>query len=169
MPETSSLPASTLIAPRSELNFFHVNTLKITSNPTALDVYRAMTNNPPRLLTLAFWVRDQISASAGIAKIKGFGAQQETLSPKVGDYLDFFLVEQIDDRQLALTSRDKHLSVMTTVNVDPITGGALVRITSSVITHNWFGTLYMIPVGPAHKLISAHMLQNVTAVHSSKG
>jgi hypothetical protein len=29
----------------------------------------------------------------------------------------------------------------------------LLTVTASVLTHNWFGRFYMLPVGPAHRLI----------------
>lgn len=167
MPEISSLPVPQLVAPREELNFYHVNSLKINAQPTAFEVYRALFSKRSAWLSAAFWVRDQISALAGVTKIKGFGDKRAATPPAAGDHLDFFLVEHIEDRELVLTSRDKHLSVMTTISVDAANEGALVRITSSVITHNWFGNLYMLPVGPAHKFISWLMLRNVSRAFCS--
>jgi hypothetical protein len=46
---------------------------------------------------------------------------------------------------------------MTTVNAS----GQGVEITSSVATHNWFGNLYMVPAGPAHRLIVWAMLRRL--------
>ncbi|MES0869984.1 DUF2867 domain-containing protein [Pseudovibrio sp. SCP19] len=166
MPETLSLPAPQLVAPREELYFYHVNSLKIQEHPTAFEVYNALFSKRSAWLGAAFWVRDQISALAGVTKIKGFEGKRKITLPEVGEKLDFFLVEHIEDRELVLTSRDKHLSVMTTFSVDAISEGALVRITSSVITHNWFGKLYMLPVGPAHKFIAWNMLRNVSSTFS---
>ncbi|KZL20015.1 DUF2867 domain-containing protein [Pseudovibrio sp. WM33] len=162
MPEISSLPVPQLVAPREELNFYHVNSLKINAQPTAFEVSCALLSKRSVWLNAAFWLRDQISALAGVTRIKGFGKERPTTPPAAGEYLDFFLVEHIEDRELVLTSRDKHLSVMTTISVDDIAEGTLVRITSSVITHNWFGNLYMLPVGPAHKFISWRMLRSVS-------
>lgn len=48
-----------------------------------------------------------------------------------------------------LTERDRHLDVMICLSI----ADRVLTITSSVITHNTFGRLYMLPVGPAHKLI----------------
>lgn len=166
MLEASSLPTPQLVAPREELNFYHVNSLNINAQPAAFEVYRALFSKRSAWLGAAFWVRDQISALAGVTKIKGFGGKRTTTPPVVGEHLDFFLVEHIEDRELVLTSRDRHLSVMTTLSVDTADEGTLVRITSSVITHNWFGNLYMLPVGPAHKFISWRMLRNVSRAFS---
>jgi hypothetical protein len=37
----------------------------------------------------------------------------------------------------------------------------VVTVTASVVTHNAFGRLYMLPVGPAHRLIVDHYLRRV--------
>jgi len=73
---------------------------------------------------------------------------------RVGDHLDFILVEGVGPDAVMLTERNRHLDVMTCVSVK----GARLTIASSVIVHNWFGRIYMVPVGPAHKLIVRGML-----------
>lgn len=90
----------------------------------------------------------------GVKRIGGFSGQQ-TLTVKVGDYLDFFLVEHVDDECLALTERDRHLDVMTCLSIQ----GDTLSVTSSVCTHNLFGRAYMIPVGIAHPWIVRGMLK----------
>ncbi|MDN5786084.1 DUF2867 domain-containing protein, partial [Pseudorhodobacter sp.] len=74
-----------------------------------------------------------------------------------GDKLDFFLVEEISPRLLVLTARDRHLDVMTTI----ATFDGTLTITSSVITHNNFGRVYMLAVGPAHKVIVWSILRKI--------
>ncbi|MBM1815016.1 DUF2867 domain-containing protein [Pseudosulfitobacter pseudonitzschiae] len=76
---------------------------------------------------------------------------------RAGDKLDFFLVEYVDAQTLVLTERDRHLDVMTCIS----TGEHSVAVTSSVRVHNLFGTLYMIPVGIAHKWIVRGMLKHL--------
>lgn len=68
---------------------------------------------------------------------------------QVGDRLDFFLVERSAPDMLVLTERDRHLDVMACLSI----ADRVLTITSSVVTHNTYGRLYMLPVGPAHKLI----------------
>ena len=76
---------------------------------------------------------------------------------QAGDYLDFFLVEHSAPEVLVLTERDRHLDVMTCVSM----ADRVLTITSSVVTHNTFGRLYMLPVGPAHKLIVNNYLKRL--------
>lgn len=50
---------------------------------------------------------------------------------------------------LVLTERDRHLDVMICLSIDK----RVLTVTSSVVTHNAFGRLYMLPVGLAHRVI----------------
>ena len=107
-----------------------------------------MTAEQGPLMRLAFRTRDGISALFGVKRIGGFsGTRREAV--QAGDYLDFFRVEYSAPEVLVLTERDRHLDVMTCVSLVD----RELTITSSVVTHNTFGRLYMLPVGPAHKLI----------------
>ena len=97
------------------------------------------------MMRMAFKTRDTISALFGVKRIGGFsGARRATV--KVGDRLDFFLVEHNAPDMLVLTERDRHLDVMICLSI----ADRVLTITSSVVTHNAFGRIYMLPVGPAH-------------------
>lgn len=115
------------------------------------------------LLGAAFWIRDTISGWFGVRRIGGFtGTQRDSVA--VGDRLDFFLVEAVAPDLLVLTERDRHLDVMTCIS----TSGNRVTITSSVITHNWFGRAYMLPVGTAHKVLVSAMLRGLAREVASR-
>ncbi len=109
-------------------------------------------------MAMAFRLRDAISARFGVARIGGFsGVAVDEVEVEAGDHLDFFLVEEVSDAVLVLTSRDRHLDVMTCLLVE----GRRVSITASVKTHDWFGRVYMLPVAPAHRLIVWLMLRRL--------
>jgi len=115
-----------------------------------------MMSQPPPLLNLAFRARDAISSRFGVKKIGGFSKTSKT-SVKPGEMLDFFLVEFASEDVLSLSERDSHLDVLTCISrVDKE-----ITITSSVITHNTFGRIYMLPVRPAHKIIVRSFLQRL--------
>ena len=143
------LPAhAQLIAPRAALAYLDSQSVTLPAPITALQAWRLVMAKPLPGLRMAFWLRDAISARFGVAKIGGFsGAVAD--APQVGDHLDFFLIEHIDNQVMSLTARDRHLDVMTCITVE----GTQLAITASVVTHNGFGRLYMIPVAPAHRLI----------------
>ena len=136
------------LRPLPELDYHDSRSVLLPVQITALQAWNLMTAEQGPLMRLAFRTRDAISALFGVKRIGGFsGTRREAV--QVGDYLDFFLVEHSAPEVLVLTERDRHLDVMTCVSL----ADRVLTITSSVVTHNTFGRLYMLPVGPAHKLI----------------
>ncbi|MVA36340.1 DUF2867 domain-containing protein [Agrobacterium vitis] len=136
------------LRPQPELDYYDSRSVTLPTAITPLEAWNLMTAEPQPLMRLAFKTRDTISALFGVKRIGGFsGARRETV--KVGDRLDFFLVEHSSPDILVLTERDRHLDVMICLSI----ADRVLTITSSVITHNAFGRIYMLPVGPAHKLI----------------
>ena len=136
------------LRPLPELDYHDSRSVLLPMQITALQAWNLMTAEQGPLMRLAFRTRDAISALFGVKRIGGFsGTRREVV--QAGDYLDFFLVEYSAPEVLVLTERDRHLDVMTCVSM----ADRVLTITSSVVTHNTFGRLYMLPVGPAHKLI----------------
>lgn len=140
----------------SELDYFDSQAVDLPRAIAPLDVWNLVISEPRPFLKLAFKVRDRISAVFGVQEIQGFSGRQ-VASVDVGDHLDFFLVEHVDDSVLVLTARDRHLDVMTCIS----TQGTGVAITSSVQVHNAFGRAYMLPVGIAHRWIVRNMLKRL--------
>jgi hypothetical protein len=145
-----------LVAPREKLAFYDSQSIPLPRPVTALEAWNLQMARPLPLMALAFRIRDAISARFGVKRIGGFSGQRAD-RVAAGDRLDFFLVERVTPQVLTLTERDRHLDVMTCITT---TSGQL-AITSSVITHNLFGRAYMLPVGPAHKVIVRAMLRRL--------
>ena len=140
----------------SELDYHDSRSVLLPAPITALEAWNLMTAEQGLPMRLAFRARDAISSLFGVKRIGGFsGTRRDTV--EAGDYLDFFLVEHSAPQMLVLTERDRHLDVMICLS---ITDRMLV-VTSSVVTHNTYGRLYMVPVGPAHKLIVNSYLRQV--------
>ncbi len=154
---TAILPAQIeLIAPKADLNFFDQQSVQLAAVITPLEAWFHIMRDPLPLLGLAFKLRDAVSAWFGVKRIGGFsGAAHKDV--QVGGKLDFFTVETVTDTVLSLSERDRHLDVLTCVTS---VEGRL-TITSSVKVHNRFGRLYMLLVGPAHKLIVRAMLRRL--------
>lgn len=145
-----------LVAPPDGLSFLDSQGLPLPAPMTALEAWNRVMAHPLPGMALAMRLRDAISARFGVRRIGGFsGRRVNAVEP--GDHLDFFLVERATPEVLTLTARDRHLDVMTCVT----TGGGRLAITSSVVTHNLFGRLYMLPVAPAHRLIVRSMLRRL--------
>lgn len=69
--------------------------------------------------------------------------------PAVGGRLGIFNILAMDETELVLGIDDSHLDVRISV----LKRGARYVLGSVVTTHNWLGRLYMLPVGPLHRLI----------------
>lgn len=130
------------------LDYYDRRSVLLPADITALEAWNIMTAEPGMFMQLAFRIRDGISSRFGVKRIGGFsGVPRNTV--QAGERLDFFLVEHSAPDVLVLTERDRHLDVMICLSITD----RVFTITSSVLTHNTFGRLYMLPVGPAHKLI----------------
>ncbi|MEO0619750.1 MAG: DUF2867 domain-containing protein [Pseudomonadota bacterium] len=153
-----SLPDSNIriLAPLETLDYFDTQTVQLSRHVSPLEAWNLVMEDPQPLLKLAFSMRDIVSKRFGVKSIGGFSGVYHS-NVRVGDYLDFFLVEHVDDSTLVLTERDRHLDVMTCLSAI----GSDVSITSSVTVHNFFGRAYMLPVGVAHKFIVRNMLHRL--------
>lgn len=149
-----------LLAPVAQLDFFDFQSCMLSGEVSALEAWNSIRSHPMPILRFAVWIRDVISVRFGVKPIGGF-SQTKSEPPKEGEKLDFFLVEHISPHVLTLTARDRHLDVMTCISVDERT----VSITSSVITHNTFGRVYMLPVAIAHRLIVRNDLARLSRRH----
>ena len=150
MPITS--PAHTLRT-LSELDYYHIRSVQLPVEITMLDAWNITTAEPGLAMRLAFRIRDAISSLFGVRRIGGFsGVARKTVH--AGEHLDFFQVEHSASDILVLTERDRHLDVMICLSITD----RVLTITSSVVTHNLYGRIYMLPVGLAHKVIvSSHL------------
>lgn len=131
-----------------ELDYHDSRSLPLPVEITALEAWNLMTGEQGWFMRMAFRTRDVISSFFGVKRIGGFSGVKRG-AVQAGDHLDFFLVEHSAPELLVLTERDRHLDVMVCLSIT----NCVLTITSSVVTHNAFGRLYMLPVGPAHKLI----------------
>ena len=145
-----------LVAAPSDLDYHDARGIDLPHPMSALGAWNLAMREPLPGLKLAFMIRDAISSLFGVKPIGGFSGRN-AVAPKVGDRLDFFRIERIEPEFLTLSSRDRHLDVLTCIT----THDQRLVITSSVKTHNWFGKAYMLPVGPAHKLIVNVMLRRL--------
>ena len=145
-----------LVGPRDQLGFLNRQSVLLPHPITALEAWRQIMARPLPGLGVAFALRDAISARFGVRRIGGFSGGLVEV-PQVGGHLDFFRIERLDDAMMTLTARDRHLDVMICIEIE----GCTLGITASVVTHNLFGRLYMIPVAPAHRLIVWLMLRRL--------
>jgi hypothetical protein len=158
MPPLFPVPNSNAqtLAPIETLDFYCPQSITLPAPITPHAAWTIVMSHRSPILGIAFKIRDAISALFGVQRISGFNATSAE-GVKVGDKLDFFLVEHTSPETLSLSARDRHLDVLTCISVENTT----LTITSSVKTHNLYGRIYMIPVEPAHKLIVWNSLRRI--------
>lgn len=151
-----------LVAPLASLNYLHEVHQYIDKNLTVMQVYNLMTGHPPFWLRIAFKIRDFLSSKfGGVQPIKGFDSVKPE-KVQTNEKLDFFDVVKITDKELYLQSTDKHLSVLVALQLqehDELKKE--LTVTTSVITYNLFGKIYMLPVSLVHGLIVKNSLKNL--------
>jgi len=150
-----------LVAPVHQLNFIHQDQQWIDKNITASQAYHLMTSTPPKWLKIAFKIRDFFSLHlGGVQPIQGFNSQSMALEQ--GGKADFFDVIQVSDHELFLQSSDKHLTVWVVLQIFPYNEHKnQLKISTSVITYNFFGKIYMLPVSMVHGVIVRRLLRNL--------
>ncbi|MEM9855665.1 MAG: DUF2867 domain-containing protein, partial [Pseudomonadota bacterium] len=99
-----------VLAPRKTLDYFDIERATLPRAIAPLDAWNIIMEDPWPLLQLAFRIRDAISARFGVKRIGGFSTKRAE-SANVGERLDFFVVEHVDETSLVLTERDRHLDV----------------------------------------------------------
>lgn len=158
MTDATAASSAVLVGPRSSLSYFDCQSVTMTRIMTPLEAWNTIMADPLPGIVWAFRIRDAVSARFGVQRIGGFSGKRVE-SVRAGDRLDFFLVEAVDADRMVLTARDRHLDVMISVDV----AGAVLSITASVVTHNLFGKVYMLPVAPAHRWIVRAMLRRLAS------
>lgn len=139
-----------LVAPRDRLAFLDVRSVDLPVAMTALEAWNRMIGGRMPLMSAAMRLRDAVCRPFGIAPIRGFRSGPRPDVVRAGDRLDFFTVEDVADDRLVLAVRDRHLDVVNAVTI----ADRRLTVTTSVVVHNTLGRLYMLPVGPAHRLIA---------------
>lgn len=112
-----------LVRDRESLDYLHQESALAKRELNAYQAYCRMTENSSWLMRSAVWLRDALCKPFGVEQIGGFRNKSADAPPKVGEKLDFFLVEDISDRRLVLTVRDRHLDVMLSLTADPVAEG----------------------------------------------
>jgi hypothetical protein len=99
---------------------------------------------------IAGWVglKNQGSFAQGVDQQKPAAAYQ------AGDRLGIFTVMHVANDEFIMGDDDKHLKVQISVCKTMVDGRLQLVVSTVVHEHNWLGWVYMLFVGPAHKVIA---------------
>lgn len=85
--------------------------------------------------------------------------QPEQLAVTLGDRIGPFTVYAHSDTEVVFGEKDRHLDVFISVSRWTEGDETAVYVTTSVVIHNLLGRLYMLVVGPAHRVIAPAVLR----------
>jgi hypothetical protein len=127
---------------------------------------RALASTPAWIDNL-MQVRNAVVSRLGLkdlGRLTRIDLQREESSYLPGDRVGIFTLLANSADEVLMADQDKHLDVFLALNRLPVNAdGTRTLVLSTVVhTHNWLGTLYMLPVAPFHRLIAPLTLHNVT-------
>ena len=135
------------------------------SSLSATQIYAAVVQNTPGWVEGLMGLRNQVVKRLGLKNLGQLAdvpnvpvGAEHTL--RVGDRLGLFSLVRATPDELVMQDDDKHLTVQ--LSVLKVSVNALHdRITLSTVVHvkNTLGRLYMLPVGPMHKIIAPAVLR----------
>ena len=134
-----------------------VDAYRIALEGTALDARTAaikMFARAPRWVEALVNLRNLIVAPFGL-KTSGDG------EPSTGGMIGLFPVLSETPERLVAGFNDSHLDFRVVVDVASAGNGQQVTTTTLVLTHNWFGRIYLTATVPFHRLVARAMLRQV--------
>lgn len=162
-----AVPPSSLIASRiAGASFYdsygtplHTDDVRASAAELTLRVFSKV----PRWIEFLMRVRNGIVGLIGLKNQstfqKGFDTQKPAQSYQPGDRVGLFTVLHVSQDEFIMGDDDKHLQVQISVCKAPLHGIPSLLVTTVVHEHNWLGWLYMVFVGPAHRVIAPATLR----------
>ncbi len=165
MTRAVTLPAGCALATRQhDADFADAYEVLVpASSLTATEIYRALSRQTPGWINKLMRLRNQVVQPLGL---KDLGALSAVPSGEAvpGQRMGLFEVVSVAPHELVLQDDDKHLVVQLSVLRqshdavhDKLTLSTVVHI------HNALGRVYMLFVGPAHKIIAPALLRRAPA------
>ncbi|MBT9495409.1 MAG: DUF2867 domain-containing protein [Paucibacter sp.] len=132
---------------------------------TALVQFLALFARTPGWMKLMMDLRNRVVGYVGLKNLGGM-ALRDPAKPaaayQVGERVGIFTLQYVDEREVILEDRDKHLQVQVSLLR---LGADELQISTVVHIHNRLGRVYMAVVGPVHGVIVPLLLRQVSHVH----
>ncbi|WP_157314706.1 DUF2867 domain-containing protein [Chitinibacter sp. GC72] len=158
MPEQALPQDSAISATYHNADFADSHWVAVDPLPeSALAAFVQMVQQTPAWVNAMMSLRNRIVKLLGLKDLGTLGdlEQQKPLAEyRVGERLGIFTIVSIAQNELVLSDVDKHLRVQLAVQRIATSERRAIAITTVVHQHNWLGRVYMLFVGPMHKLIA---------------
>lgn len=160
----TSLPAGSALAPLREwatwTDCWEAPVTRIELS--ALELHLAMMRLTPRWVDPLMDWRDRFARLAGLRPVGRFDAAAYPRVVTPGDRLGIFTVRAVTHTEIVMGDDDRHLDFRLSVSRYEAEGPK-VAVAMVLKTHNRLGRLYMLAVGPIHKIIVRSMLTRAVA------
>lgn len=164
------IPATCSLHARAQTASFAdaFSTLVPRSDLTATQLFTAIGRQTPSWINSLMSLRNSVVRQLGLKDLGTLSALPHTLAEplQAGQRVGIFTFVRCTPDEVVVQDDDKHLTVQLALlkrNVDAEHDE--ITLCTVVHTHNALGRLYMLPVGPAHKLIVPAVLRQApTAV-----
>jgi hypothetical protein len=142
------------------------------SDLTATQIYAAVARQTPVWVDSLMALRNQVASLFGLKHLGSLADVSRDLPARaehdlqVGQRMGLFSFVSATPHELVVEDTDKHLTVQLSILKNTM-DYQYDRLTLTTVVHirNMLGRLYMLPVGPAHKLIAPAVLRQApTAV-----
>ena len=168
IPTESAAPAKSEIESLLPGTYFHDAWAILAAEPNldALGQFLRVFKKTPMWIEHLMAIRNRAVSVFGLKNLGGLSqidtAKQES-EYIPGDRVGIFTLISRSANEVLLGDKDKHLNVVVSVHKkdEEESGTAVVTITTVVHVNNWLGRLYMVPVAPAHRVISRVMMRAV--------
>ncbi|WP_373975668.1 DUF2867 domain-containing protein [Chitinibacter sp. SCUT-21] len=158
MPEQALPLDSVICATYHNADFADSHWVAVNPLPdSALAAFVQMVQQTPAWVNAMMSLRNRVVKLLGLKDLGALGnlEQQKPLADyQVGERLGIFTIVSIAQNELVLSDVDKHLRVQLAVQRIATAERRAIAITTVVHQHNWLGRVYMLFVGPMHKLIA---------------
>lgn len=105
-------------------------------------------------------LRNAVVRRLGLKDVGRLGQPQpERQTVALGDRIGPFTVYAQSETEVVFGEKDRHLDVFISVSRRADGPDSVVYVTTSVMIHNVLGRLYMLLVGPAHRVIAPAVLR----------
>jgi Protein of unknown function (DUF2867) len=167
-PQACAVPAGSHVATRLGGASFHDAwcTQSRHVERSALAHFLDAAQKTPRWVEAAMGARNRVVRLFGLKDLGGLGAL-DTARPadsyQPGERIGIFTLFEQTHHEALLGDRDKHLDVLLSVHCAPAPqpGQVCVTVTTVVHVHRLLGHLYMLPVKPAHRVITPAVLRRL--------
>lgn len=145
--------------------FFDAYRVDIEPDPrSAFEIYLGMVAATPAWVDGLMALRNRVVRLFGLKDLGAMGPPDRSRPASAyapGERVGIFTLLSVTERELILGDADKHLQVRVSVCKRTEGGRSSVVVTTVVHVHNLLGRVYMLFVGPVHKVIAPAMMRRM--------